>query len=136
MLAGNDKIYHILVCAFITIATFFVLVAILECYNIKIRNDQVTTNINHDVDVEIALPTTDEVLDNDEDMHMMQKQKICIRLPERKYLIIGIISGVVAMLTEFQKRSLTNTISYGLVRHLGVIYLLILLEYYWVIYYY
>jgi hypothetical protein len=86
------------------------------------------------MNVEVALPTTDEVLDNDEDIHM--QKKTCIHLPERKYFIIGIISGVVAMLTEFQKRSLTNTISYGLVRHLGVIYLLILLEYYWVIYYY
>jgi len=95
MLVGNDKIYHILVCSLITIVTFFILVILFECY-IKIhhRNEhQVTSNIN-DNDVEVALPATDEVLDNEEDMYM---QKICIHLPERKYIIIGIISGLIAM---------------------------------------
>ena len=56
-----------------------------------------TSNINdvNDDDVEIALPTTDGVFDNAGDMHM---QKTCrMHLPERKYLIIGTISGVVAM---------------------------------------
>jgi len=93
MLITNDKIYHILVCALITIVTFFFLVKVLECYK-RIRNrNQVTSNIN-DNDVEVALPATDEVLDNEQDMYM---QKICIHLPERKYIIIGIISGLIAM---------------------------------------
>ena len=95
MLAGNDKIYHILVCSLVTIVTFFILVSILKCYNkYNNRNEHqvTTTNINGN-DVEIALPTTDEVLNDAGDM-----QKIChINLPARKYLIIGIISGLVAM---------------------------------------
>lgn len=92
LVVGNDKLYHILVCAFITIVTFFVLVIVLECYKRIRHRNQVTSNIN-DHDVEIALPTTDEMLDN-EDMHM---KKLCIHLPARKYLIIGTISGLVAM---------------------------------------
>ena len=97
MLIGNDKIYHILVCSLITIVTFFILVSILKCYKkIHHRNEhQVTTTNINDNDVEITLPTTDEVLDNEEDMYM--QKKICIHLPKRKYIIIGIISGVVAM---------------------------------------
>ena len=91
MLTTNDKIYHILVCAFITIVTFFVLVIVLECYKRIHHRNEVTTN--NDADVEIALSATDEVLDA-EDMRM---QKICIHLPARKYLIIGTISGLVAM---------------------------------------
>lgn len=95
MVITNDKIYHILVCALVTIVTFFVLVSILEFCNKKIHHrNQVTSNII-DNDVEVALPTTDEVLDNEEDMYM--QKKICIHLPKRKYIIIGIISGLVAM---------------------------------------
>lgn len=106
MLITNDKIYHILVCALITIVTFFFLVKVLECYK-RIRNrNQVTTN--NDVDVEIVLPTTDEVFDNAGTMYM---QKIClIHLPSRKYLIIGIISGLVAMTIGVIKEIMTNTI--------------------------
>ena len=78
MLAGEDKLYHILACASITIVAFFVLVILQKSYQTCCcKSEEVSIGSGgDDVDIENNVPVV---------------------YSERKYFIIAIISGFISL---------------------------------------
>lgn len=101
MLAGVDKIYHILSCALITVLAFFALLTTYNCINSKIDNKSDKDNAHHiasinddDGDFELAaVPSAEE--SSASNMHKCTR---IIYLPTRNYIIImAIFSGGIAI---------------------------------------
>ena len=100
MLAGVDKIYHILACALITVLAFFALLTAYNCINSK-KNKSDNDNAHHiasinddDGDFELAaVPSAEE--SSASNMHKCTR---IIYLPTRNYIIIvAIFSGGIAI---------------------------------------
>ena len=104
MLAGVDKIYHILVCALITVLAFLALVIAYNCFNSKNNKSYVDDDNEHHVesindddgDVELAAVPPAE---DSSDSNMYKCTRFIVQLPRRNYIIImmAILSGAMAM---------------------------------------